>query len=64
MTVIWHEVLPMTLVVQQVVLIRPQQEQKTSAWMIQNRHRLHPSMEPEWKEVLRLRTPAAAGSFD
>jgi hypothetical protein len=43
MTTIWYEVFPITLVSQQASLIRQQQENKASTWMIQNQPNIHPS---------------------
>src|SRR2546421_10525347 len=43
MTIIWYEVLPVTLISEQVVLIRHHQEKKISPWMIQNLPNIHPN---------------------
>jgi hypothetical protein len=43
MTSIWYEVFPVTLVSQQVALIRYHQEQNLSPWMIPNLPNIHPN---------------------
>ena len=43
MTIIWYEVLPVTLLSSQAVLIRHHQERYLSPWMIQNQPNVHPN---------------------
>lgn len=43
MTAIWYEVLPVTLISQQAVLIHHRQEKYISPWMIMNMPNIHPN---------------------